>query len=1422
MASLGDLIVRVGADLEGFEKAMGTVSQNLSRISRDADKAFSGFSKMGSQLASFGASITAAVTLPIAAAGAAATKFAADFELGMRQVTSLMGSVSPEKFEELSAATLELSRRLGIDAVKATQALYEAISAGVPEENALSFLEVASKAAIAGVTDTKVAVDGMTNIINAFGMEMSQAQEVSDAMFQSVNVGKFTFEQLSASVGIASGTAAQMGVNFKELLASAASITKQGFSVSEAFTNLQSVMTALIKPNEKMVELLEKTGFASGEALLKTKGLQGAIQTLDTAAQHNSGTLAEAFGRVEALKGSLALTGKNAAGAAKDLDSITNSAGAANKAFEEIDKTTARQFEKLTNELKGTAIELGTALLPAVNNLLKASKPLIDFLASGVKWFSELSPTVQTFALAVAGAAAAIGPLLIGFGSMLTVVGQLGTAWKTMSGLMGIAIQGIQTLLPALASQLGIATQGMLAFGPATLGAATAAKVFSVAIQAIPWAALAVGAYMAIDAINDWRKAQKDSEAAGTTLNQGLEKLAKTLIDKGVPGVFALRDAYLLHKITLTEYQQKLRDLVVANTNVTEEQKKGTAEIGKAKTAGEQLIKTQEQQKKSTEAAAKSAKDLADAYGKLGLKDLNKESKDLAAALDTLKQSGDFAKLSAQDQAAAVKKVEEAQFAASGSTKDFSVKIAKMTTDLAAAGRQATTLADVELQNLENALRGTFSPEVSAGIQAIFDQIDAGRGAANQAALEAGKLEAAYKNLGITSAADLKEAANQAAASYETIKTSATATYEDILAAEKKALETSIAAQKAAGDGVIAEDERRLKQLEGQTEKSTQKQVESWSNFGRQVSTIVTDAGKSIAEGLLSLFDDSENQKLTDQSATLTAELQKLTGEYQQHVADVSAELAGIPAAYSAALGVLEGDLSESLDKIDADNAKKLGAMQGDYDRYIKDVIANFDKLQEDNRDKLEDQLEDLRDSLEDRRRAYDRSVADADRSYRRDRENLQERLDDSGRDYRQYVEDQQLKLKELEGDESDSAKRRRAEIHLSLQHRLEDYNDTQEDIRLAMAREEEDLKLSLQRKAEDWNREKMEIAARQDELQANYKKNLDEQNAALQQKLTDRKTIYDTERTEALSAYETQKNDAVAKFEEQKQKIGATFEGQTAKLNEELDKARTAYDTYKTDIETKLGDLEEAHKGPLERIGAMFKGVFDTATESLLRFLGEEAMGALFKQLGNLLDNVLPSLNKALGGILGAGGSAAGSAASAAGGAGQAAGSVSGAGGAAGSVAGAGISGIAGIVTGAVSAVTGVIGAFQMQGMNKSLDVIVQHTLQTANDLANLRRDEWDRETHLLEKLDDIWRTIGEGFGNAYTRAGEMWTSIRESWTTQQASLMVLEQIRDDARFRAAATREFTITFSGGTSLEQSIAENIIGQLRAQGAFTA
>jgi hypothetical protein len=156
-------------------------------------------------------------------------------------------------------------------------------------------------------------------------------------------------------------------------------------------------------------------------------------------------------------------------------------------------------------------------------------------------------------------------------------------------------------------------------------------------------------------------------------------------------------------------------------------------------------------------------------------------------------------------------------------------------------------------------------------------------------------------------------------------------------------------------------------------------------------------------------------------------------------------------------------------------------------------------------------------------------------------------------------------------------------------------------------------------------------------------------------------------------------------------------------------------------------------------KLGDMLTNVAKQAAQSITRLLIEGAL----KKLTDKLFDVGGLMGKVFGGAGGpaagsAGGSVASAAGSAAGGIGGAAGGIGGAA----SAASGSLTAVVGAVGSVVSAISGVIGNFQMMAMNKALDIIAKHTLQIANDLANLRADEWMREGHLMAKLDDMWKT--------------------------------------------------------------------------------
>lgn len=506
-----------------FDAASALARNFAGRFTQIIGTASPALDSLGSQFIKTGTAMSIGLTAPIVALGAAMASGSEDFrkfELSMRQVTSLMGTVSQNEFKKLSDATLELSTRLGVDAVNAAKGLYEAISAGVPKENAITFLEVASKTAIAGITSTKVAVDGLTTVLNAFHLETGKTKEVADAMFMAVNLGKFTFEQLAASMSKAMPLAAQVGVSFKEVLAAAATLTKQGVPVSEAMTQISRAITSIVAPSKEMQAVFAKIGVESGKVLLETRGLEGALQAIRDATGGVEDDMFKAMRRMEGFRALLGLTGENARVAAEDLAAVTNSTGAMDLAFKEIEKSGARGFESLKVAMKNLSIQAAEVLAPAIAQIVKNMQPLIEWLMDAVKWFAKLDPAIQQTTGYILVIAASAGPLALMVGWFLKL--------REAAILLAPKIMSVTGALNLLAK--------------------------------VPYVALIASLVALAKATYDWKQAQDSMNQSAKEQESSLKRLESSLINAGV-SISDLSSNYHFGLISQTEYLRGLQAL---------------------------------------------------------------------------------------------------------------------------------------------------------------------------------------------------------------------------------------------------------------------------------------------------------------------------------------------------------------------------------------------------------------------------------------------------------------------------------------------------------------------------------------------------------------------------------------------------------------------------------------------------------------------------------------------------------------------------------------------------------------------------------------------------------------------------------------------------------------------------------------------
>lgn len=193
-----------------------------------------------------------------------------------------------------------------------------------------------------------------------------------------------------------------------------------------------NILYILIEVNGESVVELDKmnptykvngVGYESGQALLESEGLQGALEALKKSVGGNELAFAGLFSSVEAQTAVLAMAGTQAENLTSKTAEMYEATGAANTAFERQTDTLAYDIQMIKNLGANFLTELGTNILPYVRELAEAALPVVqealgrigDYMTgvilpaaeTAVKWVSENKDLILALAAGILTAVAA-------------------------------------------------------------------------------------------------------------------------------------------------------------------------------------------------------------------------------------------------------------------------------------------------------------------------------------------------------------------------------------------------------------------------------------------------------------------------------------------------------------------------------------------------------------------------------------------------------------------------------------------------------------------------------------------------------------------------------------------------------------------------------------------------------------------------------------------------------------------------------------------------------------------------------------------------------------------------------------------------------------------------------------------------------
>lgn len=303
-----------------------------------------------------------------------ATNEYAEFEYQLAKVSTLTDKTVPQ-LGEVADALKQMSRDTGASLEDLSNGMYDVLGAGVKGaedmQASLKLVEIASKLAGAGFTETATATDVLTSVLNSYKMEAGDAQSVADKLFKTVDMGKISFEQLAGNLGMVTAVSSQAGISIDEVLAAIATMTANGVDASSSIDYLRGVISALLSPSEEAKKTMDKLGISYGDNALKTKGLTGVLEDLIKKTGGSTATLTELLGGVEATTAATSIASGNFDRMKESLAGVANAAGSAEEAYSKVASTAKKESERTAAAWKTLWITVGELFAPFKASFMK-------------------------------------------------------------------------------------------------------------------------------------------------------------------------------------------------------------------------------------------------------------------------------------------------------------------------------------------------------------------------------------------------------------------------------------------------------------------------------------------------------------------------------------------------------------------------------------------------------------------------------------------------------------------------------------------------------------------------------------------------------------------------------------------------------------------------------------------------------------------------------------------------------------------------------------------------------------------------------------------------------------------------------------------------------------------------------------------
>ena len=492
---------------DALQREIIETEQELRRLQEEAASTSVALAKIdeaGKKIESFGDSVTHAgqaimpASMAVAGLGAAAVKTATDFDAGMSKVAAISGATGDD-LDALRDKAREMGAKTKFSASEAASAMEYMAMAGWKTEDMLGGIEGIMNLAAASGEDLATTSDIVTDALTAFGLTAQDSAHFADILAAASSNANTNVAMMGETFKYCAPIAGALGFSAEDVAEAIGLMANAGIKSTQAGTALRTIMNNLSGE-------VKITGAALGEVTIATTNTDGSMRELSDILADCRGAFS-LLSESEKAQAAEALVGKNAmsgflalmnAGDA-DIEKLANSIDHCSDTFvktvdgaiipmsqaleegidwiEEYNGVSEQmaavmqdnlggQLTILKSQLEELAISFGEMLMPAIRAIVSKIQAFVDKL-------NGMSESQRKAVLTIGLIIAALGPLLVILGTVISKVGvamqgfvklatgvkKLGVAVKAGTGIfgkLGAALGGISAPVLAVIAVIAV------------------------------------------------------------------------------------------------------------------------------------------------------------------------------------------------------------------------------------------------------------------------------------------------------------------------------------------------------------------------------------------------------------------------------------------------------------------------------------------------------------------------------------------------------------------------------------------------------------------------------------------------------------------------------------------------------------------------------------------------------------------------------------------------------------------------------------------------------------------------------------------------------------------------------------------------------------------------------------------------------